>query len=149
MSYAQYVPDDERDELAHLAGDLRLACMRIARRIRFESPSSVAPHQFSVLCRLADSPMTPRQLAEIEKVSGPSMTRTANSLVARGLVDRAPDPADKRSVTLSLTADGTRTLREVRREREQWMTVRVGALPREEQQVLAQAAEILLRVAAR
>ena len=42
--------------LAHLANDLRLACMRISRRVRFESTDTVAPHQFSVMCRLEARP---------------------------------------------------------------------------------------------
>jgi hypothetical protein len=35
-----------------IAGELRLACMRISRRVRFESTHEVPPHQFSVLARL-------------------------------------------------------------------------------------------------
>lgn len=55
-----------RAEKATLASQLRLACMRISRRIRFESASAVAPHQFSVLVRLDEQPRTPRELANIE-----------------------------------------------------------------------------------
>ena len=104
-----------------LASELRLACMRISRRIRFESTHLVAPHQFSVLCRLQEAPRTPGELAEIEKVSAPSMTRTVAALVERGLVERTADPQDRRQVILSLTP--------------------------EEQAVLQQASAILTRVA--
>jgi hypothetical protein len=41
--------------------------MRISRRVRFESTHVVAPHQFSVLCRLEEAPRTPSELAEIER----------------------------------------------------------------------------------
>src|SRR5699024_8264817 len=68
-----------------LSEDLRLACMRISRRIRFESTDEdLAPHHFSVLARLEDGARTPRRLADIEKVSAPSMTRTVGSLVDAG-----------------------------------------------------------------
>jgi DNA-binding MarR family transcriptional regulator len=133
--------------LSRVAGDLRLACMRISRRIRFESDDSLAPHQFSVLVRLADQPRTPRELAEIEKVSGPSMTRTTATLVDLGLVQRADDPSDGRSVILSLTPDGIRNLRSIRRQREAWMSERMRALTPAEQQVLAEATVILERLA--
>ena len=130
-----------------LAGELRLACMRISRRVRFESTHVVAPHQFSVLCRLEEAPRTPSELAEIEKVSAPSMTRTVAALVERGLVERTADPADRRQVILSLTRDATTLLKDIRRKRDAWMSVRVSHLTPEEQVILRQASAILTRVA--
>ena len=130
-----------------LAGELRLACMRISRRIRFESTHEVPPHQFSVLARLEEAPRTPGELAEIERVSAPSMTRTVAALVERGLVARTADPSDGRQVILSLTAEARKVLKEIRRRRDQWMTVRVKGLSPEEQEVLRKAASILSRVA--
>ena len=130
-----------------LAGELRLACMRISRRVRFESTHEVPPHQFSVLVRLEEAPRTPGELAEIERVSAPSMTRTVGALVERGLVARTADPSDGRQVILSLTVEGRRVLKEIRRRRDQWMTVRVKSLSPEEQDVLRRAASILSRVA--
>jgi DNA-binding MarR family transcriptional regulator len=133
--------------VSRLAGELRLACMRISRRVRFESTHVVAPHQFSVLCRLEDTPRTPGVLAEIEKVSAPSMTRTASALVERGLVERTDDPDDKRQVILSLTPEARALLKDIRRKRDAWMSVRVGHLTPEEQDILLQASAILTRVA--
>jgi DNA-binding MarR family transcriptional regulator len=130
-----------------LAGELRLACMRISRRVRFESTHVVAPHQFSVLCRLEEAPRTPSELAEIEKVSGPSMTRTVAALVERGLVERTADPVDRRQVFLSLTSDAVTLLKEIRRKRDAWMSVRVSHLTPQEQLVLREASAILSRVA--
>ena len=133
--------------ISSLAGELRLACMRISRRVRFESTHVVAPHQFSVLCRLEEAPRTPSELAEIERVSGPSMTRTVAALVERGLVERTDDPADRRQVILSLTSDATTLLKDIRRKRDAWMSVRVSHLTPEEQIILRQASVILTRVA--
>ncbi|MDF2145558.1 MarR family winged helix-turn-helix transcriptional regulator [Knoellia sp. p5-6-4] len=133
--------------VAAVAGEIRLACMRISRRIRFESTHEVPPHQFSVLARLQEAPRTPGELAEIERVSAPSMTRTVAALVERGLVARTADPSDGRQVILSLTDEAKRVLKEIRRRRDQWMTVRVKALSPEDQEVLRKAAAILTRVA--
>ncbi len=130
-----------------MAADLRLACMRISRRVRFESSHDVAPHQFSVLCRLEDAPRTPGALAAIERVAKPSMTRTVGALVDRGLVLRQGDPADGRQVILSLTDEGRRTMLSIRRRRDAWMSSRVSALTVEEQDVLARATQILSRLA--
>lgn len=135
-------------DLADLAVDLRLACMRISRRIRFESTHVVAPHQFSVLARLEESGLTPRELADIERVSAPSMSRTVAGLVEAGLVSRHDDPLDGRQVIIALTRDGAKALRETRRSRDQWMLTRLRGLSAEDREVLARASEILGRVAA-
>ena len=134
-------------QLTRMATDLRLACMRISRRVRYESSHDVAPHQFSVLCRLEEAPRTPGELADIERVAKPSMTRTVGALVERGLVLRQDDPLDRRSVILSLTDDGRRSLAAIRRKRDAWMASRVARLTPEEQDVLARATAILAKVA--
>ena len=134
-------------QLTRMATDLRLACMRISRRVRYESSHDVAPHQFSVMCRLEEAPRTHGELAEIERVAKPSMTRTVNALVERGLVLRQDDPLDRRSVILSLTDEGRRSLTAIRRKRDAWMASRVTKLTPEEQDVLARATEILTKVA--
>jgi DNA-binding MarR family transcriptional regulator len=134
-------------QLTRMATDLRLACMRISRRVRYESSHDVAPHQFSVLCRLEDAPRTPGELAEFERVAKPSMTRTVNALVERRLVLRQPDPTDGRQVIVSLTVEGRRAIAAIRRKRDAWMASRVHRLTPEEQEVLARATEILTKVA--
>lgn len=141
-------PTLTRAQKDRLTSDLRMACMRISRRVRFESHASVAPHQFSVLARLEDGPRTPKELADIERVSAPSMTRTVNGLVGLGMVSRADDPTDGRQVILSLTAEGKRTIRETRRQRDQWLATRLERLDDAERALLVEAAALLERVAA-
>lgn len=140
-------PSDPSD-LAHLSNDLRLTCMRIARRVRFEATDALAPHLFSVLVRLEPGPLTPGELAEIERVSAPSMTRTVAALVGRGLVTRAADPVDRRQVIVAITGEGTALVAATRAQREAWMASRVARLTPGEQAVLAEAAQILAKVAA-
>ena len=133
--------------LGTLANEVRLACMRISRRVRFESTDVIAPHQFSVMARLEDAPRTSRELAGIERVSAPSMSRTVAGLVERGFVLRQADPTDGRQVILSLTPAGQTLLKDTRRRRDQWMATRLQSLSVEERETLARASEILLRVA--
>lgn len=135
--------------ISALSEDLRLACMRISRRIRFESTDEIAPHHFSVLARLEGGPLTPRALADVEKVSAPSMTRTVGCLVDDGLVERHDDPEDGRRVLVELTTAGRTALDEIRRQRGRWMSERVQELSAQEQATLTEAAEILGRIAAR
>jgi DNA-binding MarR family transcriptional regulator len=140
-------PSLTRSELVSLANDIRLACMRISRRVRFESDRELPPHQFSVLCRLDTTPRTNSELAEIERVSAPSMKRTTASLVERGYVDRADDPTDGRQVILSLSAEGRRALKRIRKHRDEWMLSRFEHLTDDERELLQRAADVLAKVA--
>lgn len=133
--------------LCGLASHLRLASLRIARRGRIETPPALAPHQFSLLCRLEEEPRTASQLARMEKVSAPSITRTLAGLTRRGLVMRTVDPTDRRRVVLTLTDVATRLLGDIRREQNAWLVVRLERLPSFEQALVGQAAAILTRIA--
>lgn len=141
-------PTMSRTQKDRLTSDLRMACMRISRRVRFESTTDVAPHQFSVLVRLESGPRTPKEIAEIEQVSAPSVTRTVGALVERGLVARSDDPTDGRQVILSLTAEGRQTIRETRRRRDQWLATRLEHLTDSERALLVEATALLERMAA-
>jgi DNA-binding MarR family transcriptional regulator len=99
------------------------------------------------MARLEERALTPRELATIECVSPPSMTRTVSGLVTRGLIARKDDPLDGRQVFLSLTEEGLSTLRETRRKRDAWMASRLTGLSLEEREVLVRATEILTRLA--
>ena len=131
-----------------LATELRLACMRISRRVRFESTDTLAPHHFSVLVRLEESVRTPRELAEIEKVSAPSMSRTIGGLEEDGLLTRTADPEDGRSVLVAITPAGRKAVEAAREQRNEWMSSRLAALTTEEREVLRRATAVLAKVAA-
>ena len=141
-------PDPNSPEsIVRLAHELRIACMRVSRRVRFETTSDgVAPHQMSVIIRLAASSHTSGDLAAIERVSAPSMSRTVGKLVDLGLVERAPDDDDGRVVRLSLTPAGQQQLDEHRARRDAWMTERLDGLTEQERELLARASELLNRV---
>ena len=138
-----------RAELVSLSNDIRLACMRISRRVRFESDRELPPHQYSVLVRLEEAPRTNSELADIERVSAPSMKRTTSALVELGYVSRADDPTDGRQVILSLTSEGLKVLRRIRRHRDEWMLSRFEHLTDEERELLQRAAVVLAKVASK
>jgi DNA-binding MarR family transcriptional regulator len=141
------IPQLSRAELVSLSNDIRLACMRISRRVRFESDRELPPHHFSVLARLEDAPRTNSELADIERVSAPSMKRTTSALVESGYIARADDPTDGRQVILSLTAEGRKALRRIRRHRDEWLLERFQTLTDEERELLQRAAAVLGKVA--
>ena len=138
-----------RSETA-VASALRLAVMRLARRLRGErSDSSLTISQIAALSTLERSgPLTPRELAAAERVQPPSMTRVVASLEAAGLVTRTDHPSDGRQVLLAASPAGAAILREDRRRRDAWLAQRLRDLPREDLEVLRRAAVVLERLAA-
>jgi DNA-binding MarR family transcriptional regulator len=132
-----------------LAGELRVAVGRSARRIRAErGEADLSEAQFGVLAALtAVGPMTPGALADREHVKPPSMTRTVNSLVELGLVVKTGHPTDGRQVTVALSPAGEAEVRETRRRRDAWLTRRLATLTTDERVLLVRAAELLRRIA--
>ncbi len=135
-------------DVGRLAVDLRLACQRIARRIRFESaPHDTPPHQLSVLFQVESGPRTPGELAAREKVSAPSMTRTINGLADQGYVAREPHPQDGRQVLVRLTDAGAGIIAQARASRDAWMANHLDGLSAEDLRLLARAARLLAEAA--
>lgn len=134
------MPHRETAELAH---DLRIACMRVARRVRFDADNTIAPHHFSVLVRLLPEPRTLGELAEIEQVSPPSMSKAVGQLVEQGHVERSADPDDGRLVRLSLTEEGRATVERERAHRDAWMTARLEGLAEADRDLLRRATVLL------
>ena len=59
-----------------------------------------------VLRRLAKRSMTAKQIAEAATMDAPATTVALNDLEGRGLIVREPDPTNRRSKLVSLTAEG-------------------------------------------
>lgn len=131
---------------ARIANDLRLVCMRISRRVRFESALDAPPHHVSVLAHLQRGARSPGELADLEKVSAPSMTRTVQALVERGLAERGGHPTDGRQVVVAITPAGRELLAEARRRRDAWLSVRMDQLSDDELDIVRRATEVIDRV---
>ncbi|WP_156822703.1 MarR family winged helix-turn-helix transcriptional regulator [Demetria terragena] len=121
--------------------------MKISRRARFESADAIAPHQFSVMAHVEKGLDRPGALAREERISAPSLTRTVNGLVERGLVESNADPDDGRARVITLTNAGKQALTDVRRSRDAWIISRIEDLTDQECQTLREAQDILSRVA--
>ena len=89
------------------AGELRLVLGQLVRRLRAEYSFPVA--QATVLSRLdREGPQTASALAAAERVRPQSMAQTLAELEAAGLIERRPDPGDRRSSQIELTEGGPR-----------------------------------------
>jgi DNA-binding MarR family transcriptional regulator len=133
-----------------LAGELRVAISASARRIRSRRGAADLPDpQFNVLAiLLRQGPLTPGALADAEHVQPPSMTRTVNALVDLGFVAKSEHPTDGRQVVVSLTETGEAEVRETRRRRDAWLAQQLTSLTPDERSTLAEAAQLLRKIAA-
>jgi DNA-binding MarR family transcriptional regulator len=130
---------------ADLAHDLRLAVMRLARRLRQQrADHGLGLGQLSALATLDRiGPMTAGALAQHEQVRPPSMTKTLAALAEAGYVDRAADPSDGRQVVVSLTDTARTLLLEDRRRRDEWLAELMAGLSPDERAVLTIALPLL------
>lgn len=134
---------------AQLATLLRDAITRLNRRVRQTRPvGDLTVTQLSAMTSLQlAGALTPRELADTERVQPPTMTKIVAKLEERGLVRRAPHPTDGRQVILSATESGHAVLDQFERARDEWLARQLAELTPEERDTLRQAAEILLQVA--
>jgi DNA-binding MarR family transcriptional regulator len=134
---------------AQLALEVRDAITRLNRRLRRTRPlGDLSVAQISALVSLDTAgALTPRELAEVERVQPPTMTRIVAKLEERGLVQRTPHPTDGRQVVLAPSAVGRDVLTEYRRARDEWLATRLAALTPEEREAVRKAAEIFNRIA--
>jgi DNA-binding MarR family transcriptional regulator len=133
----------------HLDADLRVAVMRIARRMRLErGGSDVTDGQLSALFVLVKfGPQTLRSLSEFERVTPPSMSRTVGGLEGDGLVTRTASADDRRKVLIEITDAGLAIVQETKRRRAEWFSMALAALTDEQRDVLDAAAPILFELA--
>src|SRR5215813_1486296 len=133
--------------LTDAAVRLRMAIVRTARRLRQEAAaeaSGLTPTSTAALATIErHGPLTPSELAELERVKRPTVTRTLGCLEREGLVERTPDPADGRSSLVSVNAAGRERLRRLRGRKNAYLARRMRDMSAEDVATLERAAAIL------
>ena len=139
----------ERDTAEQLAISLREAIMRLNRRLR--QARAVGDLTFSQLSALTSlqlaGALTPRELADTERVQPPTMTKIVGKLEERGLVARTPHPTDRRQVILAATEEGRAVYAQFEKARNEWLALQLAELTPDERDTLERAAQILRQVA--
>src|SRR5262245_8584520 len=106
---------------AQLASSLRITIARLGRRIRQESTNAgddLTPSRIAALTTIESlGPITLGELASVEQVQPPSMTRIVATLEERGLVGREVDAKDRRVARVAITDEGRRLLAQNRERR--------------------------------
>ena len=131
-----------------VADALHSAAIHLLRGVREEDErTGVGPARLSALSVLVFAgPMRLTELARVEQVKPPTMTKVIAGLEAAGLVKRRADSEDARAVKLEATARGTTLLQEGRQRRVKRIAAALQALTLDELDALARAAPIIERV---
>lgn len=125
---------------------LRLALLRVARRLR-QNSSGMTQSQLSALASVQrDGPLTISGLAAIENVQPPSISRIVGTLEGEGWVARVADPSDGRAALVQITGAGAQRLAEVRADRDAWLARRIEAMHAEDVAALFGALDALERL---
>lgn len=154
MSTSENPTEDSRTpslDLSEAASTLRISTFRLARRMRTQrAVDSMSDGQFAVLAALwTHGTHTLGELADRERVSAPSMNRTVNCLQELGYITRSADENDGRKVVIALTESGRAVVAETARRRDAWVEAALEELTPQERATIADAADIMARMAAR
>ena len=139
----------EQATAEQLAISLRESITRLNRRVRQARP--VGDLTFSQLSALTSlqlaGALTPRELADVERVQPPTMTKIVGKLEDLGLVARTPHPTDRRQVILAATEQGRAVYAQFEKQRNEWLAQQLAQLTPDERDTLERAAQILQQVA--
>jgi DNA-binding MarR family transcriptional regulator len=132
---------------ALMASELRVVLGQLIRRLRQQHAFPLS--HGAVLGRLdREGPQSVSDLAAAERVRPQSMAQTVGDLEGDGLVERRPDPDDRRRALVELTAHGRDALAQDRARRDGWLASAIAEdLNPEEQEQLRAAIELLRRLA--
>lgn len=129
-----------------LAARLRLLVMRLHRRLRAEAGDEPTPSQTAALVSVQrHGPVTLGRLAELERVTPPSITRIVAALEAAGLVRREADPGDRRVARVSITEEGALLLQRSRTRKTAFLAERLTGLGAADLQAVRDALPVLER----
>jgi DNA-binding MarR family transcriptional regulator len=120
-------PSLERDPLVVLSDVARLVRTRADQRAREHAMTRA---QWMILVRLDWQPgMSQSDLANLLEVEPITVARLVDRLEARGMVERRPDPQDRRIWRLHLTAAAQPMLKEIAKARAELNAVMCAGIP--------------------
>jgi len=108
---------------------LRLVLLRLTRRIRTRSSGTITPSQMAVLGTIIrHDRLTVGQIAEVEHVRPPSVSKIVAALERDGYIERNVDPDDRRCSPLTATAAGLAYADEARAAGRTWLAEQLDDL---------------------
>ncbi|MHB1957507.1 MAG: MarR family winged helix-turn-helix transcriptional regulator [Acidobacteriaceae bacterium] len=140
--------NETRVDSRNMADQLHSVAIHLLRKLRRqdESRGLNAPRLSALSVIVFGGPITLGNLAAVEQVRPPTMTRIVNALEEQGLVVKKKNVDDGRSTRLSATTAGKKLLIEGRNRRVRSLARQIDALSNTEQSILREATRILATV---
>ena len=130
------------------AARLRVAVLRLARRLRKHDLAGLTPSQLSTLATVGKfGPVRLGDLAAAERIAPSTLTRLISVLEAQGYVRRDADTGDARAFLVSVTEEGRDVLERIKQEATILLTEILMTLPPDQVAALDQALPALERLA--
>jgi DNA-binding MarR family transcriptional regulator len=112
------------------AARLRVAVLRLSRRLRKHDLAGLTPSQLSTLSSVGKAgPVRLGDLAAAERIAPSTLTRLVSVLESRGYLLREPAPDDARAYLVTLTDAGREVLERIREEATSMLTDILLTLP--------------------
>jgi DNA-binding MarR family transcriptional regulator len=125
-------PTSDAERLAYVVG-------RLNRRMQ-TATGGLSHALLSALATIAKrGPLRLSDLAQLEGVSAPSMTRTVAELESRGYLVRQPDPVDGRAVLIAAADAGTHAILQARATRAQVVSELLANLDEDQAETITAA----------
>ncbi len=130
------------------AARLRVAVLRLSRRLRKHDLAGLTPSQLSTLSTIGvKGPVRLGDLAAAERIAPSTLTRLINVLEDKGYVRRDAAPGDARAYLVSVTEQGSDVLERIKQEATNLLTDMLSALPSDQLAALAAALPALEHLA--
>jgi DNA-binding MarR family transcriptional regulator len=141
---------DDKGPPASTAAQLNSGAIHLLRGLRrVDEAAGLTPARLSALSVLVfGGPCTLGRLAEIEDVTGPTMTRIVDGLSDLGLAERSTHPLSGRAVLISATPPGTELMQAAAQRRHRAIDAAMARLSARDRAALDRAAPALVRLAA-
>jgi len=130
------------------AARLRVAVLRLSRRLRKHDLAGLTPSQLSTLSSVgACGPVRLGDLAAAERIAPSTLTRLVSVLEERGYLSREPAPGDARAFLVTVTGSGRDVLERIRTEATNLLTDILTTLPADQLAALEAALPALEQLA--
>ena len=110
------------------------------------SGETIEISQWSTLKRISRNPCTMSELARYKGVGLPTISKSGDMLVRRGLVERWVDKADRRQTLVRLTPAGRKLLSSCRKALEAFLDKRLASLTEAERDAIDHSLQLVRQV---
>ncbi|HYA00344.1 MAG TPA: MarR family transcriptional regulator [Candidatus Binatia bacterium] len=134
-------------ELTAEAERLRVVMIKLRRQLHRQDSPGLSVALYSALATVVSrGELSIGDLAEAENLPPSAITRIVDRLEEAGLVERRPNPRDRRGVHVAPRAEGRQRLEERRRTANAWLARRLARLTAAQRVDLGQALDLLEEV---